>query len=300
MLPLLPVEVITPENVGLLFFLLRPACREHASDFDDLYSYIINNYVAQNARFQKQIWCVCGQAIRTNNAAESSHATLNTFVRVSGAVSLDVFLFAIERQMRNASREIQAGCPSHTRAIYARRNGLLATELSDLLVGKQGILKYLARCSEIVRVKNLNDIRRFMDRKGGEGDDPFDREWALRSREVLLRAATSLYETLCPTNPNPTASIVSTVASWTFQPVSFEGDVRRVLDDDSTLPLAAAAPRKSFDVLRARLFGQNSDSDEVEWLGFERTPRRDPLQRTPTAYEGDSYRLVIVDNCGCL
>ena len=224
MLPLLPVEVITPENVCLLFFLLRPACREHASDFDDLYSYIINNYVAQNARFQKQIWCVCGQAIRTNNAAESSHATLNTFVRVSGAVSLDVFLFAIERQMRNASREIQAGCPSHTRAIYARRNGLLATELSDLLVGKQGILKYLARCSEIVRVKNLNDIRRFMDRKGGEGDDPFDREWALRSREVLLRAATSLYETLCPTNPNPTASIVSTVASWTFQPVSFEGD----------------------------------------------------------------------------
>ena len=189
MLPLLPVEIITPENIELLFFLLRPACREHASDFDDLHSYVISNYVAPNARFQKQIWCVCGQAIRTNNAAESSHATLNTFVRVSGAVSLDVFLFAIERQMRNTAREIQAGCPSHTRSIYARRNGLLATELSDLMLGRQGIIKYLAHCSEIMRVKNLNDIQIFMNRKGGEGDDPFDRDWASRSRTLPIRAA---------------------------------------------------------------------------------------------------------------
>ena len=97
MLPLLPIETITPENVYLLFRLMRPSCRERASDLDDLYSYIINTYVARNARFPKQIWCVCGQAIRTNNAVESSHATLNTFVRVNGAVSLDVFLFAIER-----------------------------------------------------------------------------------------------------------------------------------------------------------------------------------------------------------
>ena len=79
---------------------------EHATDFDDLYSNI-NNYVARNARFPKQIWCACGQAIRTNNAAESSHATLNTFVRVSGAVSLDEFLFAIERQMKTTSRDIR-------------------------------------------------------------------------------------------------------------------------------------------------------------------------------------------------
>ena len=80
---------------------------------------------------------MCGRATRTNNAAESSHAVVNASVRVSGAVSLDMFLFAIEGQMRHTRREIESGCPSHTKAIYARRNRLLAKELSDLFKGSR-------------------------------------------------------------------------------------------------------------------------------------------------------------------
>ena len=159
-----------------------------------------------------------------------------------------------------------------------KRNGLLATELSDLLLGKQGILKYLSHCSEIVRVKNLNVILLFMNMKGRECDDPFDREWASRSRSLLVRSILSLYEQLCPSNPKPVVSILSTVVSWTFQPVSYEGDVGRVLDDDSTLSLATAAPRKSFDALKTRLFGTNWASEEGVLSTTERCPRLAPFQ----------------------
>ena len=107
----------------------------------------MRTYVGPNASFKKEIWCVCGQSIRTNNAAESSHAVLNSFVRVSGELSVDMFLFAIEKQMRNTTREIQAGCPSHTKAIYARRNELLAVELSELFNGNQDVTAFLDNCS---------------------------------------------------------------------------------------------------------------------------------------------------------
>ena len=210
------------------------------------------------------------------------------------------FFFAIERQMSTTSREIRAGCPSHTRTIYTRRNGLLATELSGLFLGKQGIQKYLAHCSQIMRVKNLNDIHLFVNRKGCECDDPFDREWASRNRNVLIRSAVSLYEQLCPSNPKPAVSIVSSITSWTFQPVSYEGDAGILLDNDSTLSLATAAPRKSFDALKSRMFGNNWGSEEGELSTTERCPRLAPFPRTPRAFEGTSYRLVVVDNCSCL
>ena len=181
-----------------------------------------------------------------------------------------------------------------------RGESLLATELSGLFLGKQGILKYLENCSEIMRVKNLNDIHLFVNRKGGEEDDPFDRAWAPRSRTVLLRSAVSLDEQLCPSSPKPAVSIVSTITSWTFQPVSYEGDAGRLLDDDSTLSLATAAPRKSFDALKSRMFGNNWGSEEGELSTTERCPRLAPFPRTPRAFEGTSYRLVVVDNCSCL
>ena len=117
MLPLLPVDLITVEVVDLIIGRWKSAFQQRP-DFDELRDYIVRTYVGPNASFKKEIWCVCGKSIRTNNAAESSHAVLNTHVRVRGEISLDMFLFAIEKQMRNTSREIEAGCPSHTKSIY--------------------------------------------------------------------------------------------------------------------------------------------------------------------------------------
>ena len=137
MLPLLPLDLITTEVVAMIFERWAAAFPERAADFAKLHRHVMKNYVGRRARFPVQLWCVCGRSIRTNNAAESSHVVLNASVRVSGAVSLDMFLLAIEGQMRHTRREIASGCPSHTKAIYARRNGLPAQELSDLITGRQ-------------------------------------------------------------------------------------------------------------------------------------------------------------------
>ena len=140
MLPLLPLDLITIEVVNMIFGRWSAGFPDRAADFAKLHRHVLKNYVGPRARFPVELWCVCGRSIRTNNAAESSHAVLNASVRVSGAVSLDMFLFAIEGQMLHTRREIEAGCPSHTKAIYARRNSLLAQELSDLFNGRQGVL----------------------------------------------------------------------------------------------------------------------------------------------------------------
>ena len=69
---------------------------DRTADFAKLHRHVLKNYVGPTARFSVHLWCVCGRATRTNNAAESSHAVLNASVRVSVALSLNMFIFAIE------------------------------------------------------------------------------------------------------------------------------------------------------------------------------------------------------------
>ena len=133
MLPLLPLDLISVEVLDEIIGRWKYAVPQQRNDFDEFRNKLVRNYIRPDARFQKQIWCVCGLTIRTNNSAESSHAALNSYVRVNGAVSLDMFLYALERQMGNTSREIETGYPSHSNSIYAKRNTILACELSDLI-----------------------------------------------------------------------------------------------------------------------------------------------------------------------
>ena len=166
MLPLLPPDLICEDVVDMIVWRWRQAFNVFGVAFDGLKRHLIENYVSHNARFQKRDWCVSGRVTRTNNSAESSHARLNATVRVSGAVSLDTFLFSIQKQMGNTSREIRNGCPSHSKTIYKRRNDLLAGELSDLLNGRQGVLRFLDHCSEVLFVQNLRDLNSFFAQKG--------------------------------------------------------------------------------------------------------------------------------------
>ena len=166
--------------------------------------------------FEKEKWCVCGSSIRTNNAAESSHAVLNSSVRVSGAVSLEMFLVAIERQMLNTRNEIQRGCPSHTKKIYARRNRLLATELSDLLNKRQGLFSFLDHCAVIMTIKNQKAVDSFLENKRNEVADPIDNEWIRRNYTKLTYAALSLFRSLHPEDTLADFEVLASVESWSF------------------------------------------------------------------------------------
>ena len=168
MLPLLPLDLITVQVVDMIVSRWRCEVQNHRLVFDDMREHVVENYVNPNATFKKANWCVCGECIRTNNAAESSHAALNSMIRVSGAVSLDMFLYAVESQMRNTATEIKSGCPTHTRAIYGKRNVLLAKELSELFNGKQDALKFLDHCAMVMNVKNLSDFDRNTNRRRDE------------------------------------------------------------------------------------------------------------------------------------
>ena len=94
-----------------------------------------------------------------------------------GAVSMDMFLFAVEKQMMKTKREIEAGCPSHTKTIYARRNRLLAVELSDLIAGRQGVLRFLDHCATVMNIKNLLMLEIFTNKKQTELRPPEEPAW---------------------------------------------------------------------------------------------------------------------------
>ena len=230
MLPLLPIDLITVEVVDLIIGRWKSAFGQRP-DFDELRDYIVRTYVCPNASFKKEIWCVCGQSIRTNNAAESSHAVLNTYVRVNGEVSVDMFLFAIEKQMRNTSREIRAGCPSHTKAIYARRNELLAVELSELFNGRQDITAFLDNGSRAISIKNNAGIQTFINERNSQLMTPAQREWIARNRVTVLRAAWSVHRTIAPFQQTRLDVVLATVQQWAFQRDPCEVNTDAILED---------------------------------------------------------------------
>ena len=227
-----------------------------------------------------------------NNAAESSHATLNASVRVSGAVSMDMFLFAVEKQMMKTKREIEAGCPSHTKAIYARRNRLLAVELSDLIAGRQGVLRFLDHCAMVMNIKNLSMLEKFTNKKQTELRPPEEPAWIEQNRQAVVRAAVRLYAFLHPSSPRPVEDIIQTVEAWSFQPETCEVDLG-VVAEDSVLSMARRSPRPSFLAIRNRLLG-DLESTEFPTESEQRDQPLPPRQPTVVRYEGASYRLVIM------
>ena len=289
MLPLLPMDLITVEVVDMIFWRWSASFPDHAADFAKLYRHVVKNYVGPNARFPVQLWCVSGRSTRTNNAAESSHAVLNASVKVSGAVSLNMFLFAIERQMRHTSSEIAAGCPSHTKTIYARRNELLATELSDLFNGKQGPLAFLDHCGDVLKVKNKKDIQTLKGPQNGQLQPIDESGWIRDNHGLILRAAMNLYATLFPQEPKRAGEILATVHQWAYQQESSDVDVG-IVGEDSTLSLAGPSVVASFLEIQNRFGGR---SEEAESRRTVIPAANQTRNQAPVVHQGASYRLEI-------
>ena len=60
MLPLLPLELISVEVLDEIIGMRKYAVHPQRNDFDEFRNKLVRNYIRPNARFQKQIWCVCG------------------------------------------------------------------------------------------------------------------------------------------------------------------------------------------------------------------------------------------------
>ena len=288
MLPLVPLDLIGVDVLDIIISRWRDAFQQHGTLFDDLRGSLIRNYLRPNARFPKHIWCVCGRAIRTNNSAESSHAGLNSSVRVCGAVSFDMFLYAIQSQMKNTSREIYGGCPSHSKKIYEKRNTLLSIELSDLIEGRQSILQYLDHCAGVMNVKNNGDFNTFTSMKRTEIVTDEDQRWIRENRQRVVTAGVSLYNLLHPSVRKSQQEIIQTITSWSYQLEQCETNLN-IIEDDSTLSFARHEVQKSFLEILEGLGGEyHPDGGRVS---DERSLSVVETERTLRVFEGDSYKL---------
>ena len=294
MIPLLPLDIISVDVVDFIIRRWKMRFDGRKSAFDDLRGYLIRTYFGANALFEKRTWCVCACVTRTNNAAESSHAKLNSYVRVSGAVPLDLFLFSIESQMRNTTKKIEGGCRPHSKAIYSRRNQLLAAELSELLNAREGVLSFLDHCSSILKLKKQNDVNAFLRNRMNQPEDPLDVWWVNSNRERLVEAAISLHGTLFPTRRTPPLKILTTVPNWAFQPEQFEADLEAI-QEDSTFSFVRTEPPTSYLEIVNRFNQTEVSSDENE-TSIETRPASMNTDATQLrrVYEGQSYRIQIV------
>ena len=136
---------------------------------------------------------------------------------MSGAVTLDMFLVAIEKEMRKTTKEIQTGCKSHAKKIFERRDELLAVELSDLLNGEQGVLRFLDHCASIMNINNEKKIRTFVARRAEEPQDEMDQAWSNANRQLVVQSAVGLYQRLVPGGLLDLGEILRNVAAWSFQ-----------------------------------------------------------------------------------
>ena len=150
MLPLVPETLVNREIVDDDLQLWEAEFPGTVVVFDRFRDYLSKMYVGSMATYKPHIRSVSGMRIRTNNAAESLHGRLNRTLRRDGKISCDQFLLAIQTQMANATREIRRGCEKRTKAVYQRRNDLLAVELDELLNGRIGLFAFLEHCSEIL------------------------------------------------------------------------------------------------------------------------------------------------------
>ena len=218
MIPLLPLDLITIEVVDMIIMMWKSFPRGEGSGvdkrkkaFDELGNRLVNKYVRPGSTFERSSWCVCGRSIRTNNAAESSHAALNASVRVSGEVYLDMFLFSNEGQLANTRREIEMGCPSYSKPFYGERNSLLAEELSDLFLGKQGILTFLDNCSDVMKIKNRAQMANHRAKKSGLIVPLYEKQLIERNHPLVINAALNLFHSIIPATFVSVQEILTTV-----------------------------------------------------------------------------------------
>ena len=139
MLPFVPETLVNREIVDDDLQLWEAEFPGTVVVFDRFRDYLSKMYVGSMATYKPHIRSVSGMRIRTNNAAESLHWRLNRTLRRDRKISCDQFQLAMQTQMANATREIRRGCEKRTKAVYQRRNDLLAVELDELLNGRIGL-----------------------------------------------------------------------------------------------------------------------------------------------------------------
>ena len=168
LLALVPLELITPDLVEFIIPTWKDGCKELPEAFEKLKQTLLRTYVGtptegtstvQPPLFPPALWSVSGMVSRTNNAAESVHARMNS--EVHGKLSVFGFLSIIEKQMGEANERIAHGCQTERRAVEGPKNRLLAVELEKLLNSRKGILNFLDNCGSIVQMKSVNEANKF-------------------------------------------------------------------------------------------------------------------------------------------
>ena len=154
---------------------------------------VLGTSTVQVPLFPPSLWCVSGRVSRTNNAAESVHARMNS--EVSGKLSVFGFLSVIEHQMEATNDRIRAGCQLETRAVEGVKNELLAVELDKLLNRRQGVLCFLDNCGAVVQMKAAKEAATFVRSAISSVDEI---QWMLSKRASIVATAHALHSRLCP------------------------------------------------------------------------------------------------------
>ena len=168
----------------------------------------------------------------------------------------------------------------------------MSVELSDLITGRQGVVRFLDHCAMVMNIKNLSMITNFNSKKQTELRPPEEPAWIVQNRNAVVRAAVRLYAFLHPSSPRPVEDILRTVEAWSFQPETCDVDLG-VVAEDSLLSMARRSPRPSFLAIRNRLLG-DLESTEFPTESEQQDQTLPVRQPTVVRYEGPSYRLEIV------
>ena len=251
MLPFLPQELITNDVLALIVSAWADAVPRRRNAFNPLLKTIASTYVGTRRpdapprppRFPPSLWCVSGRRVRTNNAAESVHSTLNP--KVSGRLSVFNFLAIIEEAMAEANARVAAGCKSESRAVERRKNELLAVELDKLLNRRQGVLSFLDNCSSVSKLETVRDADRFVPVAVTTFADV---DWTATHRDAIAAAASALHRRLRPGRELGVHDVLASVTVWAFQVLP--PSVPIVVGSSETLSLVATEPHQSFIALR--------------------------------------------------
>ena len=149
--------------------------------------------------------------------------------------------------MAITSRDIRRGCKSRTKAVFKRRNGLLAAELDDFLNGRIGIIAFLEHCSSILLIKTKRREDEFLARRSAEQQTDRDKTWAEQHRRELLDAAVSLHSKLTGEERVLATDVLATVRSWAFQPLDQIDDLHF---DEEEFSLVQNEPARALSRLR--------------------------------------------------
>ena len=121
MLPLVPLDLITPELVQFIVKASTDGRTEPPRELKAIRDYVLTFYVGKRRvgsgaldgpRYPPCLWNVSGMANRTNNAAESVHTLMNP--EVSGRLSVFNFLRIVEKQMKRTNDRIRNACKSES------------------------------------------------------------------------------------------------------------------------------------------------------------------------------------------